>query len=452
MTCRPVTRSRTRSAPACEVGAVREVLAGSISSYVDDRAMAEALKYLLGRFRDSDVVALADQLLDGAMSPDDLARELCRIQRETVRASIDAARKTIVLLYPTPTYREHIAGLADLLRASGFNVVIALGVVCGDRFERDAQAYYAGTLGSLSLIEAWDFVDLVVTPVLATELPPRAKRVYVLHDIHASPLGDERAVSDIAGRLCAYDYVYAPSPPVVDVFARLLASQTTDARRTRIVPGGYMKLDRFIADFAAHRRDAKSIVYAPTVTGYGLEGVGSLAAMGDAIVGTLLAAAPDHEVIFRPHPHTLGTREVQDIVDRYRSHPRFTLDANASSYSDTYARARFMVSDISGTAFTYALATLRPVIFCSFNEEEVQRRFGHLRYVHDRHRIGSVVHDLSQLSAAVCRLLGADPTSVSGVEAYRRELLFNPGLAHEYFVGQCPTFIAGGTGPGWVER
>jgi hypothetical protein len=187
------------------------------------------------------------------------------------------------------------------------------------------------------------------------------------------------------------------------------------------------------------------------VTGYGLDSVGTVAACGRDIMATLLDAADDHEIIFRPHPHSLRTEAVARIVEEFRAHPRFTLDDDASSYAGTYGRARLMVSDISGTAFTYALATLRPVVFCSFNDDELEARYGSLRYVRDRERVGYIVHNTAQLAETIRGFVTGDIPAPRDIARYRNESLFNVGGAHEYFVRHCGDFMAGTTAADWIE-
>src|SRR5262249_33092696 len=154
-----------------------------------------------------------------------------------------------------------------------------------------------------------------------------------------------------------------------------------------LIPGGYPKLDRLIDYFQKHEQETPTLIYAPTVIGYGFDEVVSLPNHGDAIIAAVLRRTPDHKLIFHPHPHTLHAPLVRDLAAQYRHQPRFVFVDNASFYMDNYARAALMISDVSGTAFTYAFATLRPVVFFSPNEEAVQKKHGSLRYVRDRERI-----------------------------------------------------------------
>ena len=426
----------------------------AIREEIQDAQTARNLIHLIREFDPDEIERLAACLEDGkGQIGQTVAQNLSMLQRDRISRSLKSGRRTVAVYFPTAAYREHVAGLRPRLREAGYNVITVLGMVCDDRYEQDSNTHFGGHCGSIELVNTWDFVDLFITPVLATDLPASARKVYVLHDIHDSPLGDEQTTLEISRKLQEYDYIYAPSPPVVEMFRRVvpLANPTNGVRKpVSIIPGGYMKLDRFIDYFEAHRQEAKSLIYAPTVTGYGLDDVGSVVRHGEQIVGALLEAAPDHELIFRPHPHSLTHPAVQAIIHTHRDNPRFTLDDDASFYMDSYSRARLMVSDISGTAFTYAFGTLRPVVFCSFSETLVQERYGHLRYVRDRKRIGRIVEDVEGLVRDVQTILGSMTGAAVDVRDYRDEAIYNVGKAEDYFVEHFTDMLEGRLLPEWV--
>ena len=69
-----------------------------------------------------------------------------------------------------------------------------------------------------------------------------------------------------------------------------------------------------------------------------------------------------------------------------------TVEADLSiSYLNSYSKARFLVTDFSGTAYTFAFSTLRPVIFYSKNEENlIKTKYKNLLYFRDRQQIGYI--------------------------------------------------------------
>src|SRR6185295_4769280 len=100
---------------------------------------------------------------------------------------------------------------------------------------------------------------------------------------------------------------------------------------------------------------------------------------------------------------------------------------------DHYAQSALMISDVSGTAFTYAFATLRPVVFFSPNEEAVQTKYGGLRYVKDRERIGCIVSDVIDLVDKINLLLRHRDDHQKAARQCREANIFNVGGAENYF-------------------
>src|SRR5262249_7432096 len=155
-----------------------------------------------------------------------------------------------------------------------------------------------------------------------------------------SPLGDEATTRRISELLREFDYLFLPSQASVSLFQQVVpVARRESDKPIALIPGGYPKLDRLIEYFQKHEQDTRTLIYAPTVIGYGFDEVVSLPSHGDAIIDAVLRRIPDHKLIFRPHPHTLHTPLVQELAAKYRDHPRFLFDDNASFYMDNYARS-----------------------------------------------------------------------------------------------------------------
>ena len=205
-----------------------------------------------------------------------------------------------------------------------------------------------------------------------------------------------------------------------------------------------------MAHFETRRREEKTIIYAPTVTGLDFQDVISLPQHGGAIIDAVLSGLPDYRLIFRPHPHSLPTEVVRELAARFSPHPRFELDESASFYMDNYSRAALMITDISGTAYTYSFATQRPVVFFSPNEAEVQRRYGALQYVEDRGKVGRVIENVADLTGAIQQLL-EDRDSIRGrIQSYRNSVIFNVGQAEDCLVRSVEALLRSEVDPAWV--
>ena len=82
------------------------------------------------------------------------------------------------------------------------------------------------------------------------------------------------------------------------------------------------------------------------------------------------------KVIYRPHPLDLTYKGdykfVEKINNIFSKNSRFKLD-NSISYIDSFRSAKFMATDITSSAYTFAYSTNKPVIFFSPNEEKLKR-------------------------------------------------------------------------------
>ncbi len=184
--------------------------------------------------------------------------------------------------------------------------------------------------------------------------------------------------------------------------------------------------------------------------GKDIEDIVSVPEYGDKIVGTILRDITDHDLIFRPHPHTLNTSEVQNISKKYRNHSRFTFDDNASFYMENYSRSALMVTDMSGTAYTYAFSTLRPVIFFSHNENDLRERFDNLKYFEDRDKVGYVAENIEEMVEKIKLLLNNKKDFHDQIRDYRDSFMFNCGKTEDYFIDNLGFIIEGKKHMDWV--
>ena len=117
---------------------------------------------------------------------------------------------------------------------------------------------------------------------------------------------------------------------------------------------------------------------------------------------------------------------------------------------DNYSQSALMISDISGTAFTYAFATERPVVFFSPNEAAVRRQFAHAQYLSDRENIGCVAHTVPQMVESIRRILKKPQTYQAAVRACRDRNVFNVGRSETYFVDHFDAILSGRPHPDWT--
>jgi len=391
-------------------------------------------------------------------------RVLADLVSARIRTEGVPGRKTLAVYYPDAAYRANLGSEAmyGRIRDKGYNVVFLSGTKCRDEYERRQGCHLVGQayrpLGILTYLEG---IDLLIVPTAMDGLPERARVVLSLHDIFDSPVerdilpayvpapdGTHRTVPVAMTKADSYDYLLVPSTAVMD--AQNQGPATPMTRRNRVaIPSGYMKLDHNLAQLRKAGSPVDSIIYATTVMKHGFSRFTSLPDHGEPIVAALLGAFPDHNIIFRPHPHTYPFKCVSDIVARFSGDPRFIFDDDATEYMPSYARSAVMVSDMSGTAFTYAFSTLRPVVFYSPNEADgIEEAFQGVSYFRHRTDIGFVTTSLETMVDRVRHALD-HPGLARGIEAFRASMMFNIGRTEDYLVESVDTIMAGDMLPAW---
>jgi hypothetical protein len=388
----------------------------------------------------------------------DVIGTLAAYQIDKIKKDIDPEKKTLAVYYPSKAYRSNLGskGMYEKICEKGYNVIFLFGVIRDDEYEKQSHSYYAGH----DLVQRFDFVDVFVYPSLMGGLPKRSKKVLFVHDIYDSPSGkdeaprESRADSDepqrVSPLLDELDYTFLPCRALMGR-TQVAVDRYTRSRPLWRIPGGYIKLDRNLHFFQAHKAKipVNSIIYAPTVCGDEFENYVSLPKYGEQIVGALLDNFPDYRIIFRPHPHTLDTDYVANIEKRFRDNERFSLDSNASFYMGNYCRSAVMVTDMSGTAFTYAFTTLRPVVFFSHNEKTVEDAFNKVKYFEDREKIGYIATNIDELVKKTALALEERDGFKERIQEFRDSEIYNVGQAEDYFTKSLKHIVEGTVHRDW---
>ena len=72
---------------------------------------------------------------------------------------------------------------------------------------------------------------------------------------------------------------------------------------------------------------------------------------------------------------------------------------------ESYNKSLLMITDISGTAYTFSFLTGSPVLFFSRNEKKAVQNYSNLKHFQDRKKIGYITNDLDNLKNIVKKLI-----------------------------------------------
>ena len=99
-----------------------------------------------------------------------------------------------------------------------------------------------------------------------------------------------------------------------------------------------------------------------------------------------------------------NTNRVEKILNRFKKNENFLYD-NSISYIDSYSRAKLLITDFSGTAYTFAYSTLRPVVFFSKNEKSFKKnKISKLFYFKDRNTVGLISKNINELLDSIKKI------------------------------------------------
>ena len=217
----------------------------------------------------------------------------------------------------------------------------------------------------------------------------RSKRIYIHHDIYDTPLIDKKKEGDLRLRLSKYQYILLASNITKKIFSDLFENYK---KKPKIKVIGYFKLDVMLDNRINKKKKVskKSIIIAPT--NYLAFKKFSLYRHLDELIATLLKLN-EYNIIFRPHPSNINSFNVTQILNKYSNFNKFYFD-KSSDYSKTYLNSLALITDISGTAYTYAFYTKNPVIFFRTYKKFLEKKFHNLKYFQDRKKIGTIFDSL----------------------------------------------------------
>ena len=202
--------------------------------------------------------------------------------------------------------------------------------------------------------------------------------------------------------LSQFDYIYVSSQIVKQFFEvsfkKYLIKQK-NIKKAEVVNTGYLKLDHVSKLLKKYRKEKNKfcILIAPTALKHYSKD--NLSSNLESMVNFLVKKK--YEIIYRPHPMDLTKKGdinvVNKIKNKYQKFNNFKLDIS-SSYLESYSKSDVLITDFSGTAYTYAFSKNCPVIFFSkYANNKLKNDFKKLYYFRDRNKVGYIINNFSNL-------------------------------------------------------
>ena len=308
----------------------------------------------------------------------------------------------VFFYFPVKIYQDNILELIDELKKEK-NVKIVLGYNRGSSSEikKYKDAFFLN-IGYLKFIKN---INIFLSSYLVYDFPDSLNKVYLHHDIYDGPWVNPEKEKFLIKTLNKSSHIFLSSDISISALQKKINQYSAIDRRERklkLINTGYLKLDHIHQKLKDNVFKEDSILLAPTLTStlidYNLDNYLNL------IIQELLNDSK-FKLIYRPHPGDVKDSKknliIKSICEKYKDNKNFTLDVNIS-YLDSYKKSKILITDFSGTAYTYAFSKLRPVIFFSKNENKLTRSdLNDLFYFNDRNNIGTIVQNVEKLKDEV---------------------------------------------------
>ena len=306
-------------------------------------------------------------------------------------------KKLLLFYHPKPLLTKiHNFYITDLLKSKNNNFKILFGYQPHNLFNKNIKNFYIIKQGFLKLIFN---VDIFLSLNICDVFPNNSIKIYLHHSIYDTPLASKKKEKDLIRRFSNYNYLFVASNQAANIFVKLF-NNNNKTNIPKIYEVGYPRLD-YIYKNNIKKKLINRIIIAPT----GIKSFPNLSIQNYLIrLIYFLRKLNKYKITYRPHPSDIKSQSTLNIKKVFKNEPLFEFDTS-ENYINIYKNSNFLITDLSGTAYTYALLTNNPIIFFSKNENYIKRTYyKNLNYFKNRNKIGKTITNFNQLKNAINKL------------------------------------------------
>lgn len=312
------------------------------------------------------------------------------------------ANRFIFFYFPIKAYQENLIELINVLNNKpNINVYVIYNSLASDELKLKKNSLFID-FGYLRFIPFVNFllskINLLISSYVIYVFLPNTKNIYISHDIYDTPMVNKKIEKKLFLELSKLDYIFVSSKIVKKYFQNTFKKflKINKNIKAKLVNTGYLKLDHVSRVLKNKKSKASHILIAPTAINH-YKNI-NLSLNISNIIHLLIKK--EYKIIYRPHPMDLtkrgDTKLVDQIIKKFHSYENFEIDTS-TSYLASYSKSKLLITDFSGTAYTYSFSTNKPVIFFSSNDAKLQSSLKKLYYFQDRKKIGYIANSLEDL-------------------------------------------------------
>tara|TARA_Y100000816_G_C26108028_1_gene589668 strand:+ start:5899 stop:7056 length:1158 start_codon:yes stop_codon:yes gene_type:complete len=308
--------------------------------------------------------------------------------------------KIVFFYFPVKSYQDNILDLINEIRKEkNIQVINGYNLSSSEEIKKHRDAFFLN-LGYLKYIKN---IDIFCSSYVVYDFPDTLNKIYINHDIYDTPMVSPEKEKNLIYALNKCNYIFLSSDIALDALDKKINKYTE--KKTSLINTGYLKLDHVCQKLENTITKEDAILLAPTffsmLKNYNLDEYLS------SIINEILNK--NHlKLIYRPHPGDKKDKEksfiIKSIYEKFKSNNNFFLDDNIS-YIESYKKSKILITDFSGTAYTYAFSKLRPIIFFSKNEIDLlESDLSELYFFKDREDVGKIVQSVDNLNEEIYSL------------------------------------------------
>ena len=311
--------------------------------------------------------------------------------------------KFIFFYFPVKAYQKNIIELVSKLNKNDNTFAyLVYNSSSSKELELEKNSFFVD-LGYLRFIPFANFllskINFIISGYVNYIFLPNAKNIYISHDIYDTPIVNKNIEKKLFRELLRLDYIFVSSNIskiyFMDKFKEYFGLKKES--NLKIINTGYLKLDHIFRLLKKKNHKKDHILIAPTASN-AYKKI-NLSSKLVEIIQFLIDKK--YQVIYRPHPMDLtkkGNYDItQNIRDKFEKYKNFSLDLS-SSYLESYSKSFTLITDFSGTAYTYSFSQNKPVLFFSMSKKKIpNKEFKKLYYFNDREKIGFVINNFNDL-------------------------------------------------------
>lgn len=243
-------------------------------------------------------------------------------------------------------------------------------------------------------------IDIFISNYICYKFPKKSKKIYLHHCIYDTPLTGRDKEKETFNSLLKYDYIFLSSQKMISSFNKYFNLNKT--QKVKFLSSGYPRLD-YLKKFSQPKKKNSVIIAIAN----------SIAYPNYSIINNILSIIKiinqnfQYKIILRPHPANrkkFNKHYFPEIFEEINNNNNIEVDFN-DDYLNSYNESLLMITDISGTAYTFSFLTNSPVIFFSINEKKAFKEYKSLNHFIDRKKIGEVVTNIKNLKKKINQLI-----------------------------------------------